>query len=132
MGAAVYVSPLMAATDFGNWLEQRMGDLPISQAELSRASGVNEGSLSRYRSATATPDPATIRKLAVPLQASVEEMLRLAGHVEGMSDDDGKTLIIRTTNPKVVKLVRTTEDLDDEEIARAVAALEALFPKRKK
>lgn len=133
MVQAVYVHPLMAARDFGLWLEERMGALGISQADLARASGVNEGSLSRYKRGAVTPDPATIQKLATPLQADVEEMMRLAGHsTDEPSDSDGRTIVIKTENPDIVELVRTVEEFDSDEFEAALRVLRALYPRRKK
>ena len=130
---AVYVHPLMAAKEFGAWLEDRMEALGVTQAQLSRESGINEGSLSRYKRGAVTPDPATIHKLAEPLQADEEEMMRLAGHstVEP-NEDDGRTIIIRTENPEIVEMVRTAEAFDPNEFETAMRVLRNMFPRRKK
>jgi transcriptional regulator with XRE-family HTH domain len=128
MSAAVYVSEIMGAREFGEWLRQRMDDLPITQAELSRRSGVNEGSLSRYRAGRNRPDPDTIVKLAAPLQADPDVMLQIAGH-RPSSEDDGaeRQLIIRTEKPSVYRIATLADGQDDEDVERAIRILEAMW-----
>lgn len=132
MTQAVYVHPLMAAKEFGQWLEDRMSALGLSQAALSKAADINEGSLSRYRRGQVTPDPATIHKLAGPLHADPDEMLTLAGHKDDIGAGTGKTVIIRTDNPEIVQLVRDIEDYNEEQFETAMRMLRSLYPRRKK
>lgn len=129
---AVYVHPLMAAKEFGQWLEDRMGALGISQARLAREAEVNEGSLSRYKRGLVTPDPATIHRLAGPLQADVDELMRLAGHAATEADvEDGRTIVIRTSSPDIAEMVRVVEDYTEEEFEQALRLLRNLYPRRK-
>lgn len=129
---AVYVHPLMAAKEFGEWLQARMEALPITQAELSRQSGVDEGSLSRYKRGMVTPDPAQIQKLCGPLQGDLDEMMRLAGHSsEEPTEHDGRTIVIRTDNPDVAAVARIVEEFDQEHLTQAMRVLRSLYPRRK-
>lgn len=131
MGVALYVADM--ASGFGDWLEQRLDDIPITQAELSRRSNVSEGQLSRYRHGQTIPDPGTLRALAPHLNASFEEMMVLAGHSPGDAHKAGRTFIVSTDNPKVHRLYKVVSEASDasaDDVARAEEILRALFRKK--
>lgn len=104
MTAALYVADV--ATEFGEWLDSRMLDMGLSQAELSKVSGISESQLSRYRRGPTIPDPGTLRTLAPHLDASFDAMMVLAGHSVGDADDAAKTYVVRTEDPKIHRLIR--------------------------
>lgn len=114
MTAALYVAAM--ATEFGDWLDERIPEVGISQAQLSAASGVAESQLSRYRRGQTIPDPATLKKLAPHLDASFEQMMIIAGHTEGDEKGAAKTYIVATDNPKIHRLIRRAKDT--AEVAR--------------
>ena len=130
MGAALYVADM--ASEFGDWLNARMEAMDITQAALSREADVSQGQLSRYRSGATIPDPATLRKLAGPLDADFAEMMVLAGHAEGDTKSAGKTFVYSTADPKVHRLIRIVgeaENAPEEKIAEVEAILKVMFRK---
>lgn len=108
MTAALYVADM--ATEFGEWLDERISEVGLSQAELSERSGVSESQLSRYRRGQTIPDPATLRKLASHLDASFDQMMIIAGHTPGDEKAAAKTYTVRTEDPKIHRLIRIAKD----------------------
>jgi transcriptional regulator with XRE-family HTH domain len=131
VSAALYVADM--ASKFGDWLDARIAELEITQAELSRQADVSQGQLSRYRNGTTTPDPGTLRKLAAPLKADYEQLMILAGYAEGDAKRAGRTFVVSTDDPKVHRLYRIVGDVEnvpDEKIAEAEAILKVLFQRK--
>lgn len=127
--ATAYICDV-ARSGFGEWLDQRMIDMPITQARLAKLSGVSEGQLSRYRAGQTIPDPATLRKLAKPLDADFDEMMVLAGHTPGDTKSAGRMFVVSTDDPRVhrlYKILDAAEDVSEDDIARAEDVLKALF-----
>lgn len=114
MHATAYVADMAGAHEFGIWLDARMEETGWTQARLARTTGVAQSQISRYRNGEMTPDPATIRKLALALDSDVEEMMVLAGHVVGDERRAARTYIVRTDDPKVHQLFRVVGEVAED------------------
>ncbi|SEB28065.1 helix-turn-helix domain-containing protein [Paenibacillus sp. 276b] len=53
-----------------------------SQRSLSVASGVSNATIARIENGDQFPTPATLKKLATPLNRTYEEMMRTAGYLD--------------------------------------------------
>lgn len=97
-------------TTFVEWLVKELEERGMSQAELSRKSGVSTGGISDIMTGRREPGDKTARKIAQALEIPAEEVYRaaglLSGHpertreidqimtlVEGMTQDDQKELL---------------------------------------
>ena len=129
MSAAAYLLPMAGRREFGEWLDSRMADTGFSQARLAREADVSQSQLSRYRTGQVTPDPATIRKLAEALDADFDEMMILAGHVQGDERKAARTVIVRTDKPGRHRLLRLVADAEasQADIDKAEQVLRVLF-----
>lgn len=60
------------------WLDRRMNDLGMSQAELARRAGTGDVQVGRWRRGEATPTPRFLAKLAAVFGVELAELERLA------------------------------------------------------
>jgi HTH-type transcriptional regulator, competence development regulator len=68
---------------FGNYLRELREKAGYeSQRSLSLASGVSNATIARIENGDQNPSPGTLKKLATPLCASCEEMMRAAGYLD--------------------------------------------------
>jgi transcriptional regulator with XRE-family HTH domain len=73
---------MMSEQQFGSYLKSVRMQKSISVNQLARTSGISNAQISRIENGLrSTPKPDTIRKLAVALNVSYEEMMGQAGHV---------------------------------------------------
>lgn len=72
----------MREATWAGWLGERMALLGFSSnSELARSSGVPDSAISRWRTNGTIPSIGQLRRLVVPLQASLLELLVAAGHI---------------------------------------------------
>ncbi|GAB2690694.1 hypothetical protein [Thalassiella azotivora] len=97
----------MTQQDWASWLGDRMEAVGFaSNSDLSRASGVPDSAISRWRTSGTTPSVAQLRRLVGPLQATLLEMLVAAGHLT--SDEAG----LREVTPPVRRPPTTREAIE--------------------
>ena len=129
MSAALYLADM---SEFGDWLDQRLKEMPMSQAKLSALSGVSQGQLSRYRNEGTIPDPSTLKLLAPHLDADFDALMVLAGHSPGDTKKASGLFVVSTDDPKVHRLYKVVEQAkgaSPEDIAKAEDILRTLFRK---
>ena len=102
----------MASETFGDWLQERMDLLKISQSELAAAAGMTHAAISNYRRRGGIPTPESAAKLAKPLRVSREEIYRRAGFpVESNAMGElGADYQYREIDPRVIALARVLDD----------------------
>ena len=81
-----------------------------SNSDLARASGVPDSAISRWRSNGTTPSIGQLRRLVPLLQASLLEMMVVAGHV---TPDEAGLRDVHTP-ARQVRSTRQAIDLDPE------------------
>lgn len=70
----------MAPTSWWTWVERLMLAREWTPADLSRASGVDQSVIGRWRSHGATPSPDNVRRVAEALRRPVKEAVVASGH----------------------------------------------------
>jgi transcriptional regulator with XRE-family HTH domain len=68
--------------EIGDVLRDRRLERRLTQVELARRSGIAQGNISRYEAGLKTPEPPTIRKLAMALGLPATDLLLLAERAE--------------------------------------------------
>lgn len=99
----------MASEGFGEWLQDRMDLLKISQSELAAAAGLTHAAISNYRKRGGIPTPESAAKLARPLRVSKEEIYRRAGYPtdNAMGEASDPYYAFREIDQRVIALART-------------------------
>lgn len=70
------------STPWATWLGERMAYLGFAtNSDLARAAGIPDSVISRWRTAGTTPLVEQLRRLSVPLQAPMLELLVAAGYL---------------------------------------------------
>lgn len=98
----------MNSKQFGKYMKEIREDSGFAtKAELSRASGVSEPTISRIeRGKTGNPDIATLRALAKVLKAPEEDLVRKAGYLpEEVSVIEGNNFLEGLTPSEVEKMI---------------------------
>lgn len=70
-----------AQDDFGNYLTQAMAAAGLSQAELSRLTGISDSIISKWRRGQAVPSVENLRILAPALGMTTRDLVVVAGHM---------------------------------------------------
>lgn len=65
--------------DFSTWLKQTLASRNIKPSELSYRSGVSDSQISRILNKKSKPSAVLLKKIAIPLRVTEEEILRAAG-----------------------------------------------------
>jgi transcriptional regulator with XRE-family HTH domain len=69
---------------FSEWLASRLLELGWSKGDLSRASGIADGVISRWSTdSTRRPSPASLARIAPALGIPYEDLMRLCGYLPG-------------------------------------------------
>ncbi len=76
-------------TDIGTYLADLRAEKKWSQRELAEKSGISNTEISRIESGKRTnPTPSTLRALADALQVEYRDLMKLAGYIEEVHDQD--------------------------------------------
>ncbi len=95
----------------------------MNKAELSRASGVSEATLSRIEAGTQRPSPETLKKLAPHLMVPEKELMVKAGYLRNDISDKPVS--------KLAFLLRSAEELTPEDQEEIGDMLQVLIERRR-
>ena len=102
--------------DFADWLEEELQERGMKPIDLSRAAGIDSGSLSRILSKQRGAGPETCQAIAHALRLPVEEVYRRAGLLPERSD----------YNVQEERIMHLFNQLSDEQQEIALALVETL------
>ena len=66
-------------TDFPKWLQERLDQRDMTQADLARKGGLTTATISRIMGGSRRPGPEACRAIALALEVKEEEVFRQAG-----------------------------------------------------
>ncbi|MFN2506598.1 MAG: helix-turn-helix domain-containing protein [Acidimicrobiales bacterium] len=66
---------------FGDFVKLRREELNLDQAELARALGINQQTVSKWEQAKTVPRPQRIRDVAEVLRVDVSDLMKYAGYL---------------------------------------------------
>lgn len=108
-------SPMSLA--FSTWLNDRMREQDITQADLARASGLTRQTINYYLSAKSKqPDEFALQKIAKGLRLPLEEVYRAAGTPTS----------IPTKSVLIDRIIKEIEELPPEEKENVLAYIEMM------
>lgn len=103
---------------FSRWLREILHWRRMTQTALAKATGVNQGMVSRWVNGSSVPSPQSIQAIAKALDVPVAEALLQAGHIDHHQDTEGA--------PEREQLHRLVDRLPMQLLGPYVAVFEAL------
>jgi transcriptional regulator with XRE-family HTH domain len=100
-------------TNIGTYIADLRAEKKWSQRELADKSGISNTEISRIESGKRTnPTPATLRSLADALQVEYRDLMKLAGYIEEVHEEDKfYELVFKDSDGKVVDVRRGVKEM---------------------
>ena len=108
---------------FGPWLRKHLDRREWIAADLARKIPTSEGTVSHWLRGDRIPRPASCDRIADALGLSIEEVLRVAGHLPPDVSPD---------QPDRIRLHVVIDGIDDEDVGTVLRLLEPLYDRAAK
>jgi len=109
--------------NFSAWLADQLSERGMTQADLSRASGISPTSIANLLNGHRSPGADACSKIAIAFRMPEETIFRIAGIMRPAKDD---------LSPKKRQLIHMAEQADDDVVEMALAMLEAAWERKKR